>query len=139
KIEPLKHIKRTLREHYEQRRARYEMDMPSPFDRDLLRLFFPDKNEDAGVAGVRRLEGGLDDFVEQQASALLRKHKSEIERQVTSWTSENRYTVSLVVREVIDRCRELKLRAIGSESRMVRDITIFITVQTMNYLHSGLH
>ncbi len=44
-----------------------------------------------------------------------------------------------VVREVIDRCRELKLRAVGSELRLVRDVTIFITVQTMNYLHSGLH
>lgn len=139
KIEPLQHIKRTLREHYEQRRARYEMDMPSPFDRDLLRLFVPDKDSEVAIQGLRRLEGKTDDYVEQQASALLRKHKTEIERQVTSWTGENRYTVALVVREVIDRCRELKLRAIGSEARLTRDITIFITVQTMNYLHSGLH
>lgn len=138
-IEPLKQIKRTLREHYEQRRARYEMDLPSPFDRDLLRLFFPEKNEESEVKEIRRQEGKLADFVEQQASALLRKHKTDIERQVTSWTGENRYTVSLVVREVIDRCRELKLRAVGSESRLARDVTIFITVQTMNYLHSGLH
>ncbi|MBL8890863.1 MAG: putative zinc-binding metallopeptidase [Planctomycetaceae bacterium] len=138
-IEPLRQIKRTLRDHYEQRRARYEMDLPSPFDRDLLRLFFSEKNDESALKEVRRQESKLHDFVEQQASALLRKHKTEIERQVTSWTGENRYTVSLVVREVIDRCRELKLRAIGSEARLVRDVTIFITVQTMNYLHSGLH
>jgi len=138
KIEPLKHIKRTLRQHYELRRARYEMDMPTPFDRDLLRLFFCE-NDAAGLREIRRQEGRSEDFVQQQASALLRKHKSEIERQVTSWTGENRYTVSLVMREVIDRCRELRLKALGSEARIVRDITIFITVQTMSYLHSGLH
>lgn len=139
KIEPLSQIKRTLREHYQQRRQRYEMDMPTPFDRDLFRLFSPEDSDHAEHDTANTFSGHSHDLINQTASAFLRKHKSEIERQVTTWTSENRYTVSLVMREVIDRCRELRLRALGSESDLLRDVTIFITVQTMNYLHSGLH
>lgn len=135
KIEPLSQIKKTLRQHYEERRNRYEMDMPTPFDRDLLRLFsndedddFPNGENEEGIACVN-----------QQASAFLRRHRAEIERQVSGWTGENRYTVSLVIREIMDRCRELGLRAVGTENELLRDVTILVTVQTMNYLHSGLH
>lgn len=135
KVEPLSQIKKTLRQHYEERRGRYEMDMPTPFDRDLLRLFSLDEDDDLpngeNDEGVR--------CVNQQASAFLRRHRTEIERQVSGWTGENRYTVSLVIREIMDRCRELSLRAIGTEDELLRDVTILITVQTMNYLHSGLH
>jgi len=139
KIEPLSHLKRTLREHYQQRRARYEMDMPTPFDRDLYRLFLRDDDHQGITQRQQAADPAMGELIQQQASAFLRKYKSETERQVTSWTGENRYTVSLVIREVIDRCRELRLRAVGSETELLRDITIFITVQTMNYLHSGLH
>ena len=135
KIEPLSQIRKTLREHYEERRNRYEMDMPTPFDRDLFRLFSED--------GTDSTPNGENDngvlCVNQLASAFLRRHRAEIERQVSSWTGENRYTVSLVIREIMERCRELRLRAIGTEAELLRDVTILITVQTMNYLHSGLH
>lgn len=135
KVEPLSKIKKTLREHYEERRNRYELDMPTPFDRDLFRLFSADECDDT-PNGTN--EDGIA-CINQSASAFLRKHRAEIERQVSGWTGENRYTVSLVIREIIDRSRVLNLRAIGTEEELKRDVTILITVQTMNYLHSGLH
>ena len=38
-VDPLRKLRKTLREHYEERRARYGIDNPSNFDRDLRRCF----------------------------------------------------------------------------------------------------
>ena len=39
----------------------------------------------------------------------------------------------------VDRCRELNLRLTDSEESTKIDFMVFLTVQTMNYLHSGRH
>ena len=39
----------------------------------------------------------------------------------------------------IRRCRELNLRLADSEESTKIDFIVFLTVQTMNYLHSGRH
>lgn len=171
KIDSIKSLKKTLRDHYQQRRAKYEIDMPTPFDRDLKKLFcMPEDAENSSssipISTARKSVGNTEETVENQfhmgshrpssksildkktgminsvdcmASALLRKHRTEIERQVTKWTGENRYTVNLVMREIIDRCRKLRLRAKGDETELLRNTAILVTVQTMHYLHSGLH
>ena len=41
--------------------------------------------------------------------------------------------------EIIERCRELNLRLMDSEESTKTDFLVFLTVQTMNYLHSGRH
>jgi hypothetical protein len=40
---------------------------------------------------------------------------------------------------MVVRCRELNLRLAVSEEKAKLDFTILLTVQTMNYLHSGRH
>jgi hypothetical protein len=40
---------------------------------------------------------------------------------------------------MIERCRELKLRLILPEDQARQQFTVLVTVQTMNYLHSGGH
>ncbi len=40
---------------------------------------------------------------------------------------------------IIERCRELNLRLVDSEESTKTDFLVFLTVQTMNYLHSGRH
>jgi hypothetical protein len=40
---------------------------------------------------------------------------------------------------MIARCRELNLRLTGPEDQARLEFTILLTVQTMNYLHSGRH
>jgi hypothetical protein len=37
------------------------------------------------------------------------------------------------------RCAELGLRLMVSEDESLRQFTVLVTVQTMNYLHSGRH
>jgi hypothetical protein len=40
---------------------------------------------------------------------------------------------------MIARCRELGLRVTRPEDQVRQEFTILLTVQTMNYLHSGRH
>ena len=40
---------------------------------------------------------------------------------------------------MIRRANELNLRLPGPEKRSTGDFTVMLTVQTMNYLHSGFH
>ncbi len=40
---------------------------------------------------------------------------------------------------MIDRCDELNLRLTDTEDQTKLDFLVLLTVQTMNYLHSGRH
>ena len=40
---------------------------------------------------------------------------------------------------MIERCQELKLRLAVPDEQARREFTVLLTVQTMNYLHSGGH
>ena len=44
-----------------------------------------------------------------------------------------------VLSEMVERCRELKLRLASDEADTKRDVMILLTVQTMNFLHEGHH
>ena len=60
-------------------------------------------------------------------------------RTVASFTDSYQYTIDQLIEEIIERCRELNLRLIDSEESTKIDFMVFLTVQTMNYLHSGRH
>ena len=49
------------------------------------------------------------------------------------------YTIEQLIEKIIERCRELNLRLTDSEESTKTDFMVFLTVQTMNYLHSGRH
>ena len=38
-VDPIKRLRKTLREHYEAKRQRYGVDYPDVYERDLRRLF----------------------------------------------------------------------------------------------------
>ena len=54
-------------------------------------------------------------------------------------TGVYQYTIDQVLGDMIDRCRELGLRVAVPEDQAKLDFIIALTVQTMNYLHSGRH
>jgi hypothetical protein len=58
---------------------------------------------------------------------------------VARWTGEYQYTIDQVLDDIITRCRELNLRLVESDEQTMLDFTILLTVQTMNYLHTGRH
>ncbi len=122
-IDPITSLNKTLGDHYRQKRSHYGVDYPSFYDRDLQRIF-SDKPEYAG---------------KRSASQFLRMIRTELRTGVAKWTGESQYTIDQVLTEMIDRCRDLRLRLVDSQADTKRDMMILLTVQTMNYLHQGYH
>ena len=116
-------IRKTLGEHYREKRAHYGVDYPHFYDRDLRRLFC-DSHDQTGAPS---------------AASFLRRIRREVRRVVSQWTGEYQYTIDQVLTEMIDRCRELGLRCDRGEPEVKRDALVMLTVQTMNYLHGGRH
>ncbi len=123
RIDPVRKIRKTLRQHYAEKRVRYGLDSGYSFDRELLRLF-SDAPDHANLPS---------------AASFLRRHRRELRRVVAQWTGQYHYTIDQVLSEMIDRCEELNLRLHRAERVVKRDAQVMLTVQTMNYLHSGHH
>jgi hypothetical protein len=123
-IDPLHRIRRTLRQHYKRKAEHYGFDYPDFYDRDLRRLF------PAPPEGMRAVP----------ASRFINRVRREVRRTLAAWTGVYQYTIDQVIEEMADRCDELLLRFTpGAEDRTKSDFIVVLTVQTMNYLHSGRH
>src|SRR4029079_12207627 len=73
------------------------------------------------------------------AARFLRRIRKEVRSSVASFTDSYQYTIDRVLEKIIARCCELNLPLIEPEEDNKVDFMIFLTVQTMNYLHSGRH
>jgi hypothetical protein len=123
RVDPLSRLRKTLREHYEEKRRHYGLDEDVSYDRDLRRLF-----------------SSAPEFRDRPSAArFLGRIRREVRRRVAQGTGVYQYTIDQVLGDMIDRCRELSLRVAVSEDRAKLDFTIALTVQTMNYLHRGRH
>ena len=58
---------------------------------------------------------------------------------VAGWTGIYQYTIDQVLEDMTARCKELRLRLAVSEETARQEFTVLVTVQAMNYLHSGGH
>jgi hypothetical protein len=123
KVDPLDRLTKTLREHYEQRRRHYGVEVPPLYDRDLQRIFSAD-------AAYRKYPA---------ASRFLRRIRREVVPLVAGWTGAYQYTVDQVFEDIVRRSRELNLRLAVPEAQAKLDFAGLLTVQTMNFLHSGRH
>lgn len=122
-VDPVRNLKKTLREHYAQKRERYAVHLPNLYDQHLRKLFSDDP------LNARR----------PSAAAFLRGIRASLRKTVAHWTGEYQYTIDQVLREMIQRCRERNLRLDGSPRQAKRDALVLVTVLTMNYLHDGYH
>ncbi len=120
-VDTLRTNKTRLRDHYKRKRAWYGEEYPDFYDRDLRRLFSD------------KLKKG------EFASTFLKRVKPEIRRLVSKWTGEHQYTIDQVLSGMINRSRELKLRMDRSDDQAKLEAVILLTLQTVNYLHSGRH
>jgi len=123
RVEPLTASRKTLREHYQRLRGHYGVDEPDVYDRDLKRLF----------------SNAPEHAAHPSAARFLTRLRKEARRLVGRFTHERQYTIDQVLGDMVDRCRELGLRLRGSEEDAKREFLVLLTVQTMNYLHSGRH
>lgn len=123
RVEPVQTLRTTLRAHYLDKRMRYGNEYPDFYDRDLRRLF---------TASPR-------DRRKPSAAQFLRKVRPEIRRLVSKWTGVYPYTIDQVIGDMIDRARELRLRAEFPLGRLEQEAIVLLAVQTMNYVHAGYH
>jgi hypothetical protein len=122
-VDPLPHLRKTLRQHYRTKRKHYGVDYPNFYDRDLRRIF-SDAPEYAGNL---------------TAAQFIARIRRPVRRVVANWTGIFQYTIDQVLEDMIARCRELRLRLAVPEDVARQEFTVLLTVQAMNYLHSGGH
>jgi len=122
-VEPLSQCRKTLGEHYRQRRLDYANDWPDFFDVDLHKLFSNDKR-----------------FAHRPtAASFLKGIRPDLRKIVAQWTGTHPYTIDQVLADMIDRCKELRLRLAMPQTQARTQAMMMVTVQTMNYMHSGHH
>ena len=122
-VEPLSSLRKTLRQHYAEKRKRYGLEYPDFYDRDLRQLF-SDATEHARNV---------------PAAKFLARVRRDVRRLVARWTGEYQYRIDQVLNDMIARCEVLGLHLSTPEDRPKPDFMVLLTVQTMNYLHGGRH
>lgn len=120
KPESISTLTMTLGEYYADKRERYLVSYPDIYDRDLRRLFSDDPKDER----------------HELASQFLRRNSTEIRRLVSNWTGEYQFTLDQVLKDMIGRSRELKLRAVGPERRLKLEFALLLTVKTLDFHYS---
>ena len=118
KVDPAFRLTQTLGEYYKKKRALYLVDTPKTYDRDLRRLFSEDPKHRHSEA----------------ASSFIRRNRAKVRELVAKWTGEYQLTFDVVLEDMIQRCRELNLRAVGSERQLLMEFTVLLTAKTMHAL-----
>jgi Putative zinc-binding metallo-peptidase len=119
-VDPLRKLRITLADHYKKKLGQYSIDTPRTYDRDLLRIFSNNPRH----------------RMSPPASTFIRHHRASIRRLVSKWTGEYQLTLDMVLDEMVDRCQELKLRAVGSDRQLRQDFTVLLTAKTVHSLYS---
>jgi len=123
KVEPVSVVKTTLRAHYKRKRERYDFRYPAVYERDLSRIFSDDPRYKSRPS----------------AAVFLRSIRREVRQIVADGTGVHQYTIDHVLENMIDSCKNLRLRVNTPEREARRRVMIVLTVQVMNVLHSGYH
>ena len=53
---------------------------------------------------------------------LIRRNRGRVRELVAKWTGEYQLTLDTVLDDMITRCRELNLRAVGSERKLIIEL-----------------
>ncbi len=108
---------RTLREYYDEKKAAYAIGEPWVHDGSLLQLF--------PRASKRRTSKPR-----ESASVFLKAASHDLRSQVSTLTGKTRYVVDQGLHQMINRCRELDLRAPRSARRGYTGAAIVLTYLT---------
>jgi len=121
RVDPIIHLRKTLREHYAKKRQHYGIDHLEVYDRDLRRLF-----SDAPAVAKN-----------MPANRFIARIRKEVRRIVAAGTGEYQYRIDQVLEAMIERCRELRLRLAAPEDQTKLEFGVLLTVQMVNYRQSG--
>jgi hypothetical protein len=123
RVDDLRDIRITLREHYQNKRQHYALQWPPDYDRELLRIFSSEPKYDSRPS----------------AAGFLLRHRRALCHEVAEGTGVHQYAIDQMLAQMINRCRELKLRVPLTRDHTWQKVLISLTVQTMNGIHTGYH
>lgn len=112
-------LRRTLARYYAARRKLYAEDFPDFYDADLRAIF---GNGEPGA---------------ESAARVMRKNRAALIASIVQWTGQRKYTVSMLVRKLIQRCQDLKLSAPRDAARLQFDLSAYLAALVTNHLHTG--
>jgi hypothetical protein len=112
--------KMTLKTFYQKKRKFYAEDFPDFHDANLKKIFSEKKNPDS-----------------ETAAGFLRHHRKTVLGSVSLWTGEKKYIINKLLRDLIDRCRELELCVSQPETDTMTKTSSYITTLIMNNLYTG--
>jgi hypothetical protein len=121
RVDPLNRIEITLREHYRNKREHYAFLWPPDYDRDLLRIFSSEARDKSCPSAV----------------GFLRRHRRELCHEVAEGTGVHNSAIDQMLAQMINRCRELRLRVSLTQQHAKQKLFVLLTVQTMNGIHTG--
>jgi len=120
-VEPLRKVRRTLGEHYEEKRTYYAWDWPANYDQDLRRIFSDDpKDADA-----------------PPATRFLRRLRPQLRMRIAAGTGVHAYAVDQLLRQMIARAQKLSLRVIEPPSPTIEKLLVVLTMQIVGVVHTG--
>ena len=112
-------LRRTLARHYAARRRLYAEDFPDFYDADLRQIF------------------GKGELGSEPAVKVMRRHRNALIQSIVQWTGQRKYIVSMLVRKVIERCRELRLMAPSDSVHLHFELASYLATLVTNHLYTG--
>jgi len=71
------------------------------------------------------------------AADIIKKHRKNILDSISAWTGEKKYIIDDLLITIDERCRDLRLVTLDSESVTTLKISAYITTLVMNYIYTG--
>jgi len=119
RISEARKLRRTLGRHYVGRRKLYAEDFPDFYDADLRAIF--GNGEPGG----------------EQAATMMRRHRGALIASIVQWTGQRKYTVNMLVRKLMLRCRALKLTTPKDSARVNFELASYLASLVTNHLYTG--
>jgi hypothetical protein len=110
---------RTLEKYYAAKRRLYAQDFPDVYDSDLRGIF------EKGELG------------EENAAQVMQRLRNRLSTAVVRWTGQHKYVVDNLVKRLITRSRELKLRAPRDHATLMMELAAYLSALVTNHLHTG--
>lgn len=115
-------VNTTLRDHYRQKREYHAFDHGELHDPELRRLF---------------VDGHQADRNAMTAAAFLRRYRRHLCDVVSYWTGQNSYSIDQVLRDMQQRCLELRLRLKHNETDTLQQAIAMLATHIMASVQRG--
>ncbi len=120
-LDPLSSFKETLETYYSEKRKYYQIENPKFNEQKLKKIF----------------SGTQETNVE--ACKFIQKNRHKICSELSKWTGVYRYTINSLLSEILVFTKNYNLRLDKEESETLHNFLMYMTVQTMNFVHRGYH